>query len=160
MSFCLQDYNKVNFDEPLITKYATVTDKMYKILDSEGFIKELCNSVKDRNISLSEKLTAEKEYLGYINYKNSAFPDGLYYAAEVKTYKNNSKPYVILYHLKTGSILKTKVVSANEYESIPFKENDILNVWIDDRFKHMLINGRWTKTDEKEKVMIHWEIIK
>ena len=79
---------------------------------------------------------------------------------EMKVYKDKCKPYVTLYHLKTGMTLKTKVVSANEYANAPFKENSILNVWFDDKYKSQLVNGKWVRTDEKEKVMAHWEIMK
>ena len=152
--------NKINLDENLIAKYSTNTEKMYKIIDSDGLVKELCNAVNNKEIPLTDRLSAEKEYLGYIDYKNPKAPEGLYYVTEMKVYKDKCKPYVTLYHLKTGTILKTKVVSANEYANSPFKENSILNVWFDDKYKSQLVNGKWVKTDEKEKVMAHWEIMK
>ena len=152
--------NKINLDENLIAKYSTTTEKMYKIIDSDGLVKELCNAVNNKEIPLTDRLSAEKEYLGYIDYKNLKAPEGLYYVTEMKVYKDKCKPYVTLYHLKTGITLKTKVVSANEYANAPFKENSILNVWFDDKYKRQLVNGKWIKTDEKEKVMAHWEIMK
>lgn len=152
--------NKINLDENLIAKYSTNTEKMYKIIDSDGLVKELCNAVNNKEIPLTDRLSAEKEYLGYIDYKNLKAPEGLYYVTEMKVYKDKCKPYVTLYHLKTGVVLKTKVVSANEYANTPFKENSILNVWFDDKYKSQLVNGKWIRTDEKEKVMAHWEIMK
>lgn len=152
--------NKINLDENLIAKYSTNTEKMYKIIDSDGLVKELCNAVNNKEIPLTDRLSAEKEYLGYIDYKNLKAPEGLYYVTEMKVYKDKCKPYVTLYHLKTGMTLKTKVVSANEYANAPFKENSILNVWFDDKYKSQLVNGKWIRTDEKEKVMAHWEIMK
>ena len=152
--------NKINLDENLIAKYSTNTEKMYKIIDSDGLVKELCNAVNNKEIPLTDRLSAEKEYLGYIDYKNLKAPEGLYYVTEMKVYKDKCKPYVTLYHLKTGMTLKTKVVSANEYANAPFKENSILNVWFDDKYKSQLVNGKWIRTNEKEKVMAHWEIMK
>lgn len=152
--------NKINLDENLIAKYSTTTEKMYKIIDNDGLVKELCNAVNNKEIPLTDRLSAEKEYLGYIDYKNPKASEGLYYVTEMKVYKDKCKPYVTLYHLKTGTTLKTKVVSANEYANAPFKENSILNVWFDDKYKSKLVNGKWIRTDEKEKVMAHWEIIK
>lgn len=152
--------NKINLDENLIAKYSTNTEKMYKIIDSDGLVKELCNAVNNKEIPLTDRLSAEKEYLGYIDYKNLKAPEGLYYVTEMKVYKDKCKPYVTLYHLKTGMTLKTKVVSANEYANAPFKKNSILNVWFDDKYKSQLVNGKWIRTNEKEKVMTHWEIMK
>lgn len=152
--------DKIDFDENIILKYVTVTDKMYKITDGDSLIKELCSVIKDKEISLAERFSAEKEYLGYIDYKNPAISEGIYYVMEMKFYKNKCKPYVTLYHLKTGETIKTKVVSEKEYSMIPFKENNILNVWFDNRFKSKLVDGKWVKSNEKERVMIHWEILK
>lgn len=152
--------DKVNFDESIIAKYSTATEKIYKIIDSDSLVKELCKFVANKEITLTDRLSAEKEYLGYIDYKNPKASEGLYYVTEMKVYKDKCKPYVTLYHLKTGTTLKTKVVSANEYANAPFKENSILNVWFDDKYKSQLVNGKWIRTDEKEKVMTHWEIMK
>ena len=150
----------LDIDESLVLQYGTATEKMYKITDNDGLLKELCKSIQNKNIPISERIIAEKEYLGYIEYKNLNFPDSLYFVSEVKTYKDKCKPYVTLYSIKTGETIKTKVISANEYSVCPFKENNILNVWFDDKYKSKLIDGKWTKTNEKEKVMSHWEIMK
>lgn len=150
----------LDIDESLVLQYGTATEKMYKITDSDGLLKELCKSIQNKNIPISERIIVEKEYLGYIEYKNLNFPDSLYFVSEVKTYKDKCKPYVTLYSIKTGETIKTKVISANEYSVCPFKENNILNVWFDDKYKSKLIDGKWTKTNEKEKVMSHWEIMK
>lgn len=152
--------DKISLDESIVLKYSTATEKMYKITDSEGLLNELYSSLENKDISIRDRLSAEQEYLGYIDYKNPKAPEGLYYVAEMKTYKDKCKPYVTLYHLKTGTTLKTKVTSANEYASMPFKENSVLNVWFDDKYKSKLVNGKWVKTDEKERVMSHWEILK
>ena len=150
----------LDIDESLVLQYGTATEKMYKITDNNGLLKELCKSIQNKNIPISERIIAEKEYLGYIEYKNLNFPDSLYFVFEIKTYKDKCKPYVTLYSIKTGETIKTKVISANEYSVCPFKENNILNVWFDDKYKSKLIDGKWTKTNEKEKVMSHWEIMK
>lgn len=150
----------LDVDESLVLQYGTTTEKMYKITDNDGLLKELCKSIQNKSILISERIIAEKEYLGYIEYKNLNFPDSLYFVSEIKIYKDKCKPYVTLYSIKTGETIKTKVISANEYSVCPFKENNILNVWFDEKYKSKLIDGKWTKTNEKEKVMSHWEIMK
>ena len=147
-------------DENIVLRYGTATEKMYKITDNDGLLNELYNSIEDKETPITDKISAEKEYLGYISYTNPKAPDSLYYVSEMKIYKDKCKPYVTLYHLKTGKIIKSKVYKADEYATSPFKENSILNIWFDDKCKSRLVNGKWVKTNEKEKVMSHWEIVK
>lgn len=148
-------------DENIVLRYGTATEKMYKITDNDGLLNELCNSIiEDKETPITDKISAEKEYLGYISYINPKVPDSLYYVSEMKIYKDKCKPYVTLYQLKTGKIIKSKVYKADEYAISPFKENSILNIWLDDKCKSKLVNGKWVKTNEKEKVMSHWEIVK
>ena len=161
-------YERTQFDkntispeiENLVKKHSRETNKQYGKFDYDSALYEYWDSLKDSKGSLVQTIQYQKEYLGYIDYKNPKAPEGLYYVTEIKVYKDKCKPYVTLYHLKTGTTLKTKVVSANEYANSPFKENSILNVWFDDKYKSQLVNGKWVKTDEKEKVMAHWEIMK
>lgn len=161
-------YERTQFDkgaippeiEYLVKKYSRETNKQYGKFDYDSALYEYWDSLKDVKGSLVQTIQYQKEYLGYIDYKNPKAPESLYYVTEMKVYKDKCKPYVTLYHLKTGVVLKTKVVSANEYANAPFKENSILNVWFDDKYKSQLVNGKWIRTDEKEKVMAHWEIMK
>mgnify|MGYP005848275265 FL=1 len=147
-------------DENIVLRYGTATEKMYKITDNDGLLNELCNSIEDKETPITDKISAEKEYLGYISYINPKAPDSLYYVSEMKIYKDKCKPYVTLYQLKTGKTIKSKVYKADEYVISPFKENSILNIWFDDKCKSKFIDGKWVKTNEKEKVMSHWEIVK
>ena len=150
----------LTLDENIVLHYGTATEKMYKITDNEGLLNELCKSIEDKEISIADKISAEKEYLGYISYTNPKAPDSLYYVSEMKIYKDKCKPYVTLYQLKTGKTIKSKVYKADEYAIFSFKENSILNIWFDDKCKSKFIDGKWVKTNEKEKVMIHWEVLK
>lgn len=150
----------LTLDENIVLHYGTATEKMYKITDNDGLLNELCKSIENKEIPIAGRISAEKEYLGYISYINPKAPDNLYYVSEMKIYKDKCKPYVTLYQLKTGKTIKSKVYKADEYVISPFKENSILNIWFDDKCKSKLIDGKWVKTNEKEKVMSHWEIVK
>lgn len=147
-------------DENVVLRYGIATEKMYKIIDNDGLLNELCDFIEDKGIPITDKISAEKEYFGYISYINPEAPESLYYVSEMKIYKNKRKPYVTLYQLKTGKIIKSKVYKADEYSISPFKENSILNIWFDEKCKSKFIDGKWVKTNEKEKVMSHWEIVK
>lgn len=146
--------------EEIIKANSTETQSQYRNFDYISAMNETIINISQIKSKITDTLKYQQEYLGYIDYKNPKAPEGLYYVAEMKTYKDKCKPYVTLYHLKTGTTLKTKVTSANEYASMPFKENSVLNVWFDDKYKSKLVNGKWVKTDEKERVMSHWEILK
>lgn len=150
----------LTLDENIVLRYGTATEKMYKITDNDGLLNELCKSIENKEIPIAGRISAEKEYLGYISYTNPKAPDSLYYVSEMKIYKDKCKPYVTLYQLKTGKTIKSKVYKADEYAISPFKENSILNIWFDDKCKSKFIDGKWVKTNEKEKVMSHWEIVK
>lgn len=150
----------LTLDENIVLRYGTATEKMYKITDNDGLLNELCKPIENKEIPIADRISAEKEYLGYISYINPKAPDSLYYVSEMKIYKDKCKPYVTLYQLKTGKTVKSKVYKADEYAISPFKENSILNIWLDDKCKSKLVNGKWVKTNEKEKVMSHWEIVK
>lgn len=152
-----------NIDESILQKYCTKeTNKMYRFDDGVGadMLTEMTVAIPNKSISVSELIAAQKEYLGYIEYVNPKLPKSWWYVTELKTYKNKFKPYVTLYNLHTGEILKTKVVNSNEYTSTPFTEGSILNVWFGEKAKCKLINSKWQKTNEKETVMNHWEMVK
>ena len=144
----------------IVKKNSKTTEKQYRDFDFDKALSEYWNVLGNIKGSIIEYIQNQKEYFGYISYINSKFPDSIYFVSEMKTYKDKCKPYVTLYSIKTGETIKTKVISANEYSVCPFKENNILNVWFDEKYKSKLIDGKWIKTNEKEKVMSHWEIMK
>lgn len=146
--------------EVMVKSCSKETNKQYREFDYDTALYKYWDSLSDIKNSIIKAIQYQKEYLGYISYTNSKAPDSLYYVSEMKLYNDKCKPYVTLYQLKTGEIIKSKVCKADEYAISPFKENSILNVWFDDKHKSKLINGKWTKTNEKEKVMSHWEVIK
>ena len=83
----------------------------------------------------------------------------MYYVIECKFYKDKTKPYLQLYNLKTGEYLKTKITAGKSFVENPFKQGNVINVKeFSERNKMKKINGEWTKTDEKEKVVKKWMV--
>lgn len=153
------DIDKLGIDMNIFVKYiGSETEKQYRNLDMIGYIKEVMNNIPNKSISIREQIETEQEYLGHISYINPKAPDGFYYILEIKFYNNKSKPYVTLYHLRTGEIVKTKVINDKNFSKAPFKQGNILNVWFTNRYKSKKVNDKWVKTDEKEKVMSSWEV--
>ena len=50
-----------------------------------------------------------QEYLNYIVYTNPNVNEEYYIVTSFVTYKNAATPYLELYNIKTGNIVKTKI---------------------------------------------------
>ena len=78
---------------------------------------------------------------------------------EAKFYKDKTKPYLMLYDLKTGDTLKTKITSGKSFVERPFQTGNVIHVKdFRDKNKMKMINGQWTKTDEMEKIVTEWDV--
>lgn len=153
-------FDKTKVDEKyyeIIKNNSKETATQFRNFDYNSALIEIWNKLNPKK-SLKKIIKYQLEYLGYIDYVNDNSPEGIYYVTEYKTYKDKCKPYVTLYHLKTGESIKTKVISAKEFSLHPFNQGDILNVWFKDQNKRKLVDGNWVKTDELEKVINTWEV--
>ena len=153
--------NKLCINESIVKKYAekeTFTQYRGKI-DIVGLLTELTDQIEDKPLSIKEQIKAEQEYLENIIYKNPKSPKNMFYVVETKFYKDKTKPYLILYDLKNGEYLKTKITSGKKFVEKPFIEGNVIHVK-DFREKNKMkkINGSWTKTDELEKVVNEWDV--
>ena len=57
--------------ESIINKYSRSTDKQFRDLDNDKILSEIWRLIPDEDIPIIDKITYEKEYLGYISYRNS-----------------------------------------------------------------------------------------
>ena len=154
------DINKLNLTDELLKKYSNKeTAKLYKDIDMVGLIDEVTNNIEDKSLSVKEQIQYELTYLEYITYTNTKAPDNLYYVTDFKTYKDKTKPYLMLYNLHNGTSLKTKITEGKKFAENPFKLGNILLVKeFKDRCKSKMIAGHWQKTNETEKVITGWEV--
>lgn len=127
-------------DHDTMLKYATETEKQYKIIDSEGFIKELCNQVENKNISVKTLLDTQAEFMGYLDYVNPKLKNTGYVFSIDKKYS----PKIEMYLLDTGEMVTYKL-SKKDYAEHPFTEHSILRFTTDKRNKSRLIEGKWVK---------------
>lgn len=148
----------LGLSENVISKYASKSTKsQYKEIDNVGLIKEMSKGIKNKELSIKEQIGFELTYLEYIEYKNSNAPKDMYYVSEIKFYNDKTKPYLQLYNLRTGETLKTKITQGKRFIENPFKQGNVLNVLeFQERYKSKMINGQWTKTNEKEKILTQW----
>ena len=146
---------KITLDDETMSKFAISTDKMYKITDSEGLIKELCNRVEDKSIPIKERLTAEAEYLGYIDYIN---PKAINYGY-VLDIDTKYSPRIKMYRLDTGETAIYKL-SKKDYNNNPISNHDLLKFTFEHRNKSRLVDGKWQKCLEEFEDWIKTYVIK
>ena len=146
---------KITLDDEIMSKFATSTDKMYKITDSEGLIKELCNRVEDKPIPIKERLTAEAEYLGYIDYIN---PKAINYGY-VLDIDTKYSPRIKTYRLDTGETVTYKLAK-KDYNNNPISNHDLLKFTFERRNKSRLVDGKWQKCLEEFEDWIKAYVIK
>lgn len=146
---------KIILDDETMSKFATSTDKMYKITDSEGLIKELCNRVEDKSIPIKERLTAEAEYLGYIDYIN---PKAINYGY-VLDIDTKYSPRIKIYRLDTGETVTYKLAK-KDYNNNPISNHDLLKFTFERRNKSRLVDGKWQKCLEEFEDWIKTYVIK
>lgn len=146
---------KITLDDETISRFATSTDKMYKITDSEGLIKELCNRVEDKSIPIKERLIAEAEYLGYIDYINPKATN-YGYVLDIDT---KYSPRIKMYRLDTGETVTYKLAK-KDYNNNPISNHDLLKFTFERRNKSRLVDGKWQKCLEEFEDWIKTYVIK
>lgn len=155
----LEDYGISEF---LAKKYcAKETAKQYSQIDNLGLVIELSRHIINKPLSVIEQVKFEMEYLNYCVYTNSKVHKNYWVVIDYKCYKEARKPYLVLHNIKTGEDIKTKITSVKIYEKQPFGLYSVLKVnEFTDQFKKKNINGVWTVTDETEKILTNYEVIK
>ena len=154
------DYKALNINMDLFDGcYETETPKMYKGLYMDIYIKRVSDAIENTSLSIKEQIKYEQEYLEYIIYTNPKAPKNMFYVVECKFYKDKTKPYLVLYNLRTGDTLKTKITSGKKFVEKPFLQGNVLNVLeFKEKNKMKMITGTWTKTSEKEKIVTEWDV--
>lgn len=154
------DYKALNINMDLFDGcYETETPKMYKGLYMDIYIKRVSDAIENTSLSIKEQIKYEQEYLEYIIYTNPKAPKNMFYVVECKFYKDKTKPYLVLYNLRTGDTLKTKITSGKKFVEKPFLQGNVLNVLeFKEKNKMKMIAGTWTKTSEKEKIVTEWDV--
>lgn len=154
-----EDYG---LSEYLVKKYSNKETKtQYGDIDNLGLLNEMASRLENKSMSVIEQCRFEKEYLEYVTYSNPAIADFYYIVVDFKTYKDTTKPYLLLRNLKTGEEIKTKIKKGLIYEQKPFGEFAVLKI---DGFtmvyKSKRINGKYHKTDELETILENYEVIR
>ena len=154
------DLVKLNITSDIMERFSNKqTEKLYKEIDNEGLVKYLISELEDKDISLKEKLSSQKEYIGYIEYVNEKLSDNFYYVLETKFYQSKNKPYLKLYRLKDGNTVDYRINDGFEFNT--FKEGDIIKIIKEEKKnKSKLIDGKWVKLEgEFNNFIKSWQVL-
>ena len=118
--------------ESIINKYSRSTDKQFRDLDNDKILSEIWRLIPDEDIPIIDKITYEKEYLGYISYTNSKLDKRYIMVTNLET---KYSPKFIGYCLNNGKTEEFKVYAKKKgrgmndvvyFKDVPFKEGDVL----------------------------------
>ena len=128
------------FDREFMLQFATETDKQYKLTDSEGFLKALCNQVPNRSIPVKDYLDAQNEYLGYIDYVNPQAKEYGY----VMNIDTKYSPKLTIYELDTGKTTVYKMPK-KVFATSGIEKGSILKFTYEVKAKTKMVDGAWVK---------------
>lgn len=150
--------DKINVPEDIMLKYSTATPKLYKIFDSDGMVRELCKIIPDEDISLSEMIRSELEYLGYIQ---TVLSVGSSYYAVADINSKYANRIVKLYQLNSGDVTTVKI-KAKTFEDSPLEVGDVIKtIDISEEKKWgRTPDGEWYRKDETEFILKKWAIVR
>ena len=138
-----KDKNPYSID--IISKYSKETEKQYVIIDEEGFCNDIISLFEDKEISIKERLDAQIEYLGYIEYKNDKAKD-YGYIIDVNT---KYTPRFTIYKIDTGETISVKY-SKRDYEQSELDKGKIIKFVTTEKPRKKLIDGQWVDLEEPE----------
>jgi len=139
------------------------TETLYRKFNSKQALNEIWNDLQEEDLSLTEKLCIETEYLGYPRSVISSISPNY---AFIQTIKGNTSRMVQLYRLSDGSTESIKV-RKKAFDSNPFKEGQIIKTidcaydkkWKYDKELEDKTGNGYYQIDEKEPILMKWSIV-
>lgn len=132
--------DQCEFPREFMLQFATETDKQYKLTDSEGFLKALCNQVPNRSIPIKDYLDAQNEYLGYIDYVNPKAKEYGY----VMNIDTKYSPKLTIYELDTGKTVVYKMPK-KIFATSGIEKGSILKFTYEVKARTTMVDGEWKK---------------
>ena len=147
--------DKISIPEDIVLKYATATPKLYKVFDMTGLLAEMCSSIEDKNIPLSEVVASEVEYLGYVQTILPKLYDTYYVVIDINDKYVNR--IIKLYRLNNGDMITAKV-KRKIFTDNPIKLYDIIKtIDISEEPKWgKTPEGEWYRKEETELILKKW----
>nr|DAJ47476.1 MAG TPA: DNA-directed DNA polymerase [Caudoviricetes sp.] len=147
--------DKVQLSEKIVLKYATATAKLYKVFDMNGLLAEMCSTLEDKSIPLSEIIKAEIEFLGYVQTTLPRLSDNYYAILDINDKYANR--VVKLYRLNNGEILTVKI-KGKVFNDNPVEQCNIIKALdISEEPKWgKTPEGEWYRKEETELILKKW----
>lgn len=137
----------------IVSKYSKETEKQYNIQDVEGFCTEIIAAFEDKDLPITERLKAQTEYLGYIEYKNPK-AKGYGFITEINT---QYAPKLSIYLIDTGEIITVKMPRI-DYEMSDLKPEQVIKFTTYPKNKKKKVNDDWVALEETEPWMKTYKI--
>lgn len=128
--------NKGKFNpdvEDIIANYSRQTNKQFRDLNNDKILMEIWDAIPDEDISIIDKISYEKEYLGYISYTNPNIDKRYVIVTNLDT---RYSPKFMGYCLNNGKTEELKVYKQKRgrgisgvntyYKNAPFEDGDLL----------------------------------
>ena len=147
--------DQCEFDRDFMLQFATETDKQYRLTDSDGFLKALCDQVPNRNIPIKSYLNAQNEYLGYIDYVNPK-AKGYGFVMSVDT---KYSPKLTIYQLDTGKT-DTFKMTKKDFSVSSIQEGSIIKFTYELRARSKMVDGKWVKDFNEKEPWIEKYVVK
>lgn len=129
----------------IIPKYAKETKTLYKFNDLDGYVKELSETIEDKELPLTELLSAQAEYLGYIDVVIPKFKDRMYILDIDVKYS----PKITAYKIDTGETITIKM-NKKAYASSNIEKGCIIACTIFKKHKMKKVEDKWVQLPETE----------
>ena len=147
--------DEVQLPEETVLKYATATAKLYKVFNMNGLLAEMCSTLEDKSVPLSEIIKAEIEFLGYVQTTLPKLSDNYYAILDINDKYANR--VVKLYRLNNGEMLTVKI-KGKVFNDNPVKQCDIIKTLdISEEPKWgRTPEGEWYRKEETELILKKW----
>lgn len=135
----------------IIAENSNETEKQFQIQNNSAILEKIWNNLQDIDYTIQEKIQFQKEYLGYIEYKNSEFPKEYVYIEELDA---KYTPKCKAYCLSTGKSMTVKI-DKKFYNKNKIEEGDIIAI------KSIKKEMKWIKDGDNFKqseTEIDWKI--
>jgi len=141
-------HSKLTYD--IIAKFSKETNKQFREIQSDKLINALCKIIPDEDLTLSEILEAQIEYLGYIEYVNPAMKK----TVVILTENLKHAPRLTIYSLAKGITSEVRM-KKRLYQSKKLKVGSIFRVNKDEvRPRMRYVNGDYEPIPDTKEYWI------
>ena len=148
---------KCLIDREIMLRFATETEKQYRIIDKKKFVSYLCDNSAPESYTLAQRLKDEQELLGRNVYMDSK----LKYQGFVIDVNTSFSPKITLYDLSTG---KTETIKCYKktFAEQPLAKGMIITYYTESKQRSRLNpeTKQWEKIPNEFEQWFKWYVIK